>query len=959
MEVLVGIHEIKVLPKGEFDDPRGHHLKMLAQRQGLEIGTVLTTDDYYLEGDLSPENLQKAQELLHDPVSQEAMINPDRVPSEHVIEVAPLPGVMDPAAENIVRATQAIGIDVKNAQTSTTYTFLNTPKSTITALRDHLVNSTVEQARTEKPTTLEVVGGEPRVDLIDIRQCNDDQLLAISKERSLALNVEEMKAIQAEAQKIDRPLTDVELEYMGAAWSEHCCHKTFAAELKTPDGKQKPPLFQRIKDRSRPYFEEQGVLSAFHDNSGVWSFAYGKALCIKLETHNSPMNLEPKGGAETGTGGVLRDIVATGTGAEVINSQHMQFLAPLNFTKKDIPAKCHTPAYLIERSVTGVRDYGNRMGVPTNDVSFHTHPNFRGKGSILVGSMGIMPEENAQKGQPKPGDLVIAAGGKTGRDGLHGATFSSETADSGTSTLHSGAVQIGNAIEEKKVFDAIKEASDEGLIIAMTDCGAAGFASAVGEMGEDIGVSIDLANAPLKYNGLSPWEIFLSESQERMVLAINPDNWQRIEAIFEKHESSATVLGTFGSEGEPSLHVEYGGQTVVDLRYEFIKNGLPSQTLAIEYRPTPTSELVLDFIIDDPLATLRRVLANGNVCSTEPIVRQYDHEVKGMNALNPYGGASGHGRNEAVVMTPVLGKDDAVVEAHGTNPTLSELDPRAGTIWSFTEAVSNFVAAGGNPDKMVLVNNYISATPTPGVLGKLDQSVDALMDCVDQFHSPVISGKDSLSSSFKLDDGSILESPYNIIITVAGNIPDVHKTVSSDLKKNDSYLMLVGKQDLQGMGGAVALEGRPVSEKLRVPQIDLPAFQKTARGLHRAIQDGIISAAQDIAEGGLLATVAQMAIGGNKGVELLIDEQDFNKKLYNETAGCFVVEVDNPDRAREIFSKAGVDHHLIGRTRTENDLIVHQIKKSTHSDGIPGPVFRVPVNELQKAWIQPFEEIFS
>jgi len=302
------------------------------------------------------------------------------------------------------------------------------------------------------------------------------------------------------------------------------------------------------------------------------------------------MMLDPYGGAATGTGGVLRDIVATGKGARVINSQHMQFLAPLEYGRDDVPEGTPTPVYLLSGSVAGVGDYGNRMGVPTNNGSFHTHPNYRGKGSILVGALGIMPETNAEKGVPHHGDYVVAVGGRTGRDGIHGATFSSESADSSTAQLHAGAVQIGNPITQKKAFDAIQEASELGLIRAITDCGAAGFASAVGEMGEDIGVKIDLANAPLKYSGLSPWEIFVSESQERMVLAIDPANIAEINKIFEKHQSELSVLGHFGSDGnEPKLEVLYRNISLVDLSYDFIKNGLPSQTLEAQWLPPPNA----------------------------------------------------------------------------------------------------------------------------------------------------------------------------------------------------------------------------------------------------------------------------------------------------------------------------------------------------------------------------------
>jgi phosphoribosylformylglycinamidine synthase II len=977
----MSIHEIRVSQGEGFDDPRGEQVRHEAAQIAQDPGDVTTHDVYYLEG-VTDDEAQRMGQILSDPLTQAVSITPPfemgdepikelddgfvvklgdnlymaaiDIPDESIIEVAPLPGVMNPAVDPILEAAQTIGITPIGVQTGVEYRFQNhVPKTTVRSIMNRLlVNPTIEEVRTSSPITLEVKGSPEPVQTITLKGLGSEELVTLSQERKLALNQQEMRAIQKEAERLGRDLTDVELEYLAAAWSEHCGHKTFNAEIIGPDGEKQAPLFTRIKEGSRPFFDDREVLSAFHDNSGVWRFYDGTALCIKLETHNSPMNLEPYGGSATGTGGVLRDIVATGKGAKVINSQHMQFLAPLDYTQADVPDGCHTPRYLISRSVAGVRDYGNRMGVPTNDVSFHTHPNYRGKGSILVGAMGIMPEANAEKGVPKHGDLVIAAGGKTGRDGLHGATFSSESADTNTSNLHSGAVQIGNAIEEKKVFDAINEASQLGLIKAMTDCGAAGFASAVGEMGEDIGVTIDLDKAPLKYEGLSPWEIFLSESQERMVLAIDPENYDEIIRIFDKHDSNAVALGTFGSPKgeEPSLHVMYQGETVAHLSYDFIKNGPPSQPLEAVWTPLDVPERVPQR--RDLSEVLAQVLANGNVCSTAPIVRQYDHEVQGTNALKPYGGVDGSGRNEAVVMTPVLGEPYAVVEAHGCNPTLTELDPRRGSIWAYVEAMSNFVAAGGNPDDAVAVNNFISATPTPRVMGALSESVDALMECVQEFRSPIISGKDSLSSTFKFPDGEILESPYNLIITIAGKIPNVEKTTSSDIKKPGSTLVLIGQQDLEAMGGSVYYEETGGSSA-RVPEIDLKTFHKTATTLHQAIQTGEVLSAHDVSEGGLATTISEMVFGGNCGATINIETAASRENtLFNETAGCFVVEVENEETAEQLFGD--IPHQVIGKTHSHRLLAVHHIDTSTRE--LSSRI--MSTQTLKNAWQRPFEEIF-
>lgn len=933
------ITEIRTEALDGHKNPEDHHV---ANRVGLVPDQVQVVNVFTLEG-LSPNQAQDVLELLHDSVTQRASSEPRRDWDDpHIIEIAPRPGAMDPDAAPILNVLDYLGIEVTGVQTSTEYHLADdVPRETVDKAAKELGNKEIQYVRTQPVTTLEVESHAEPIRHYDMRAMSDEELMELSHTRKVEMSLKEMQAIRDESIRLDRPITDGEIEYLGGAWSEHCRHKTFNAEIIDANGNLKPALFWRIKNGSKPYFEERGVLSAFDDNSGVWAFYDGTALCIKLETHNSPMNLEPYGGSATGTGGVLRDIVGTGKGARVINSFHIQCTAPLDMPNELVPESCHTPRHLMERSVAGVGDYGNRMGIPTNDVSFHTDERFRGKSTVLVGAMGLMPEANAQKGQAEHGDFVVAVGGKTGRDGVHGANFSSVGADSGTAEKHSGAVQIGMAIEEKMVFDAILEASERGLIRAMTDCGASGFASAIGEMGEEIGVQIDLAHAPLKYAGLSPWEIFISESQERMVLAVDPENYEELAAIFDKHGSNCDILGNFGSpEGEdPTLHVEYAGETLVHLDYGFIKNGVPIDPLeAIWEAPALTERQPHKADLKD---VLTNVLKNGNVCSTEPIVRQYDHEVQGTSALKPYDGVNGHGRNDAVVLTPILGKPYAAVEAHGTNPTLTELDPARGTKWVYAEAVSNYVAAGGNPDDMIAVNNYISAKPTARVMGALDLSVDTLMDeCVAEFHSPVISGKDSLSSTFVDTDGTVIEAPYNLTVTVAGKLPDVSRTVSSDIKEPGSVLVLLGKQDLAAMGGSIYYDTMN-GVSATVPDVDIPEFHKTTRSLHAAMQQGLVSAAKSVKEGGVVTAVAEMLFGGDCGADL--DIADMNE-LFNETTGTFVIELADETIAASLFSN--LDYKVIGRTKPEKQLSV-----AGHDD--------MAVDELMAAWQRPFEEVFA
>lgn len=943
----MSIHEIRV--SENHSDPRAHAVERRAGHEGLEVD-LESGRVFYLEGVTDEQADLIANELLSDPVTQTYRVgkrtdwdNPNKV------DVSPLPGTTNPEASSIVSGSKLLGINADAASSGVEYTFSSATEPSIRdqVVSNILVNKTVEQVRTESPRSLIIEGARQPIEELDIGHMDDMDLFLLSQDWKAALNLGEMQSIKKEAIRLNRKIKDCELKYLGAAWSEHCCHKTTNANI-VRDGELVPSVFSRIKNNSTPFFEEREVLTAFVGNSGAWRFYNGEAINIKLETHNSPKNIEPEGGSATGTGGVLRDINETGRGARPINSMHMDFIADPDIADEDVPPGALTPRQLLIGAVAGVAGYGNPLGVPTNNGSLHIHPNYRGKSSILVGSMGIMHESNTEYVYPEFGDLVVAVGGRTGIDGINGATFSSVSADAETATIHAGAVQKGDPITEKKMFDAIEEASELGLIRAMTDCGAAGFASAIGELGEDIGVKVDLAKAPLKYTGLKPWEIFLSESQERAVLAVDPNRIQELFEVFAKHDSEATVLGNFGTiDGEPKLEVLYDGESLVDLEYNFIKNGRETLTLEANWTPPEIEE------IDPELCSWEdaweAVLSDWNVCSKEPIVRRYDHEVQGTSAMKSYAGVHNDAPNNAAVMTPILGEPYAVIQSHGCNPALTELDPSLGSTWSYAEAMSNFVAVGGNPNDAVIVNNYISGSPTPRIMGALDKSVDALVECVKEFRSPIISGKDSLSSTYKHPDGTIIESPYNLIITVAGKIPDVEKTVSSDIKKPGSTLVLVGKPDYKHLGGSVFYDNFGGSSK-DIPEIDVSVFHQTCTSLFDAIQTGKVLSAHDVSEGGIAVTISEMLFGGDCGAYLNIRDNynELENILFNETAGCFVVEIEDENQVQELFGD--VPHQVLGRTKVDKTINV-----SYNGSFLPP----LSVDNLKDKWKQPLQELLA
>lgn len=953
----MALYEIHVSPTG--DDPEGTELLHEVQRTLDVPGLtgVKTTRVYRVEGDIDDgQAASLAQELFTDPVTQVAEINPPTSSTSTTVEVGYKPGVMNPAAASVVKAATDKGVAAIGADVSTSYFFSGeiTPQQRDEVVGRLLVNPTVQRVVTERPTTLLFEGSVGPVNVVPIREAGTEQLLGLSKDK-LFLDSTEMGVIKSHFRQLDRDPTDAELEIIAARWSEHCGHKTFSAKV-VVDGEVKQPLFERIKDAAYAVGGNM-IVSAFEDNSGVISFYEGQAICGKVETHNSPSAIEPYGGAMTGSGGVFRDIMGTGQGAETIISTDMFCFAPPEVNESVIPLGVLHPDYVLppgtlrpdylhRRVVDGVRDYGNRMGIPTGNGSVHYHPDFRAKPTVIVGAYGILPESRAQKGEPLVGDLVVILGGRTGRDGIHGATFSSGEMTDRTANVNSSAVQIGNAIEEKRTFDALLEARDMDLIRALTDCGAAGFSSAIGEIGENIGVTVDISKAPLKYPGLAPWEIWLSESQERMVAAISPDNTAAFLEICAKYNVEAVVIGEF--DGSHTLTVNYGDQNVAELDYEFLTNGLPQRTMQahweapeIEENHPAEPETEVEWV-----ARLKAVLSHGNVCSKEPIVRQYDHGVQGGNVVSPYGGVDQSGPNDALVIRPILGKPYGMVQSHGMNPILNRLDPYRGTVWAITEAAANYVAAGGNLREAAAVGNYIWPFPDEEAMGSLDRSVDAAVDMMHLLKLPVISGKDSLSSTYRGSDGQVIKIPPVYTMSIFGRIPDVEKTMTTNLKQAGSTLVLVGKPS-EEMGGSVYHDVSGGSSGYQ-PEIDTSTLPSVFDTMHQAIVSGKVSACHDISEGGLAAAVSEMCFGSIYGAKLNVGDIFHDQKLFSETAGCFVVEVESKEVAQTLFGS--VPFQVIGVTTDEPEL---EVRSSTGQR-----LFRAPINELKQAWQAPMQELF-
>ncbi|MGQ9903043.1 MAG: AIR synthase-related protein, partial [Anaerolineae bacterium] len=654
---------------------------------------------YFLSGTFSAQQARELGEaLLADPVTEaHEMVEDggeDGAPAwssyiqaaapDHVIEVTRLPGVTDPAAENLLRAAQLLGIaGLERAATGSAYLLWGelTPEALQQLAVEVFSNPVIERHSIDRPIGAPFVPYQPiddTVEVVPIRCLDDDGLLRLSRERRLALDVDEMRAIRDYFEDEERDPTDAELEMLAQTWSEHCVHKTFKALIDfrvegaetaslSVESSDSAPRSQMVNGLLREYIRaateeinKPWVRSAFVDNAGIVAFDEQFDLAFKVETHNHPSALEPFGGANTGVGGVVRDII--GVSARPIANTDVLCFGPPDLPESELPAGVLHPRRIADGVIHGVEDYGNKMGIPTVNGAILYHPGYTANPLVFCGCLGILPR-GAHPSNPQPGDYIVVVGGRTGRDGLRGATFSSMEMDQATGQIAGSAVQIGHPIHEKQALEAILRARDARLYNAITDCGAGGLSSAVGEMAKDVGARVQLDAVPLKYPGLRPWEIWLSEAQERMVLAVPAHNWPMLKAICDGQDIEAVQIGQLESTGR--LKLFYGSRPVADLSMDFLHNGIPRRNLTAIYDlglttddPPPINDLGLT--IDDSsasnrqLSILRALLSHPNIRSKEAVIRRYDHEVQGAGAVKPLVGADNHGPSDAAVLAPVV-----------------------------------------------------------------------------------------------------------------------------------------------------------------------------------------------------------------------------------------------------------------------------------------------------------------
>lgn len=939
----MAIHEIDVRHKNR--DVKGEGLRHEVKRTlGFDPGDVHTQEKYFVQGTTEEEARMLGRELFADPVIQTFSLNQDLQGSEKKLNVAYKPGVMDPEGEAIREAAKILDVHPEAVGVSTEYSF--SPN-----LTDHqvweigrrlLINATVQRELKEKPKTLIISGKAEPVETPHIREMtNDDRLMLLSDDEQVGLNLEEMKVIQAYATALGRDLTNVEIGVIGQTWSDHSKHKSTNADIYI-DGVKKPSIMTRIKETSFRFPEK--IRAAFNRNAGMIDLYDGWVITAKGETHNFPVNITPYGGAETRQGGLYRDHEAEG--AQNLFSLDINCFAPPDLPINQVPEGRLHPDYILRNNFYGIRDYGNRMGIPTVGATFFFDPNFRGNVVSLGVSFGIMPESRVKVEEPEAGDLVISIGGRTGRDGVHGATGSSMVSTAQTITVGATAVQIGNAIEEKRVFDAMEECRQEKLYKKGNDCGGGGYSAAIGELGAELGVELDLDQVKLKYPGLSAKEIILSEAQERMVFAADEKNLDRLRQIFEKHNVEMTVLGRF--TGEKKFTLKHEGQVVCDLDMDFLHHGLPKRKLEGSWKPPEIDERKPD-MPTDWIDAYQKVLGHWNVCSVEPIIRQYDHGVQAITALAPLTGVHQDVPNDGYVAKPIYDKPYGIVSSYSLNPRLNTIDSYWGVIWTAVDAITKFTAVGGDYKRAALIDNYIwPKLDNKQNVSSIDRATDGLCDAIIKTGNPCVSGKDSVSSTLIASTGERIDIPPVLNITIFGGIPDVEKTASVDFKKIGSTICLVGNMDKENLAGSTYYDTQGLLGT-NMPKVNLdnllPVLDKVLEG----VQSGKILASHAISTGGLASTLAKMCFGGDCGAKIDLSRLGDTRPdflLFNITAGTLLVEVDSPEMAEELFN--GVPHAVLGQTQETKQIDVDYQNNS---------LFSADIYDLKKAWQAPMKGV--
>lgn len=963
--------EVAIRPSEKSLDREG--ARVLAEASSIGLGSISQVDagrSFLIEADESRERIEEAaRAILVDSVVEEFELN--QLPAQgsgangtQLLNVLFKAGVTDNVGQSTRGALAAWGLPSNAVASVRTYRLNGDARGEdLDRLsRRVLANDAIEEV-IAGPLPLETIAlgttYQFALKTIAIREMDDEALMTASREGQLSLSLAEMQTIQAHFADLDREPTDTELETIAQTWSEHCSHKTLGGRIHYQDESRdllfgnmlKETIFAATQQLRREWGTDDWCVSVFKDNAGIVRFEGDKNVCFKVETHNHPSAIEPYGGANTGLGGVIRDTLGTGLGARPVCNTDVFCFAPPTLTDEELPPGVLNPRTVMRGVVAGVRDYGNRMGIPTVNGAIYFDRRYLGNPLVYCGSVAMIPADKCEK-SVHPGDLIVSVGGRTGRDGIHGATFSSIELTEESEVISGGAVQIGNAITEKMVADVLLEARDRGLFRAVTDCGAGGFSSAVGEMGEETGAVVELERAPLKYSGLSHTEIWISEAQERMVLAVPPEHIDELTALCAAEGVEATVLGSFSDDRR--LVLKYEGHIVADLSMEFLHGGRPPVVRKAKYSPPEGSKLALPEAerVDEDL---KAILGSWNVCSKHWVIRQYDHEVQSGSVVKPLVGVMEDGPSDAAVIRPILESQRGLVISCGMNPRFGDLDTYWMAAAAIDEAVRNCVAVGADPNRIAILDNFCwGNTEREETLGSLVRAALACQDVALAYQTPFISGKDSLYNEFAyVDDAGerqVVAIPPSLLISALGQIENVRDAITMDLKDAGNVVYLVGRTRNELGGSHLALvRGLSGGE---VPKLDPVVSRPVFVALHGAMQQRLVRSCHDLSEGGLAVAAAEMAFSGGLGLEIDRPQSTDGELtdvawLFSESNSRFLVEVTPENTQAFEQALAGVPCVRVGQVTSEGRLVIRGAAGEVRVDS--------DLQELKEAWRKPLD----
>lgn len=973
------VQRIEVIPK--IPDARAQIKKRQLEEFGFsgKINSVHISDVYTIDADLTSEELERTSLMLSNQVFQEVIIGKVKAPEDfdYAVEIGFLPGVTDNVGHTARESTEDLLKTNFSGQAvySSQLMFLSGNISREDAQKAGKVfsNPVIQRVHIKSYEEFMRDGGmdvvvpkvkletKPKVDLVDILNATDNELTVIGKQGiantdgtrrgPLALDLTYMKTIREYFEKEGRNPTDIELESIAQTWSEHCKHTIFSDPLDEIKGGLYKTFIQAATKKIR---EQKGdkdfCVSVFTDNAGIIKFDDNHNITVKAETHNSPSALDPFGGSITGIVGVNRDPMGTGLGSKPF----LNLSGPFCFANpddtsslykgKNLTQKMLSSRQIMDGVIDGVRVGGNCSGIPTSHFRNVFDERYKGKPLVYVGTIGIMPNKVAGKPSheksARPGDYIVMLGGRVGKDGIHGATFSSEAMDSGSPST---AVQIGDPITQKKMSDAlIKEARDLELYTSITDNGAGGLSCSVAEMAKESGgCYVELDSVPLKYPGLSPWETWISESQERMTLSVPRNKWGEFSNLMERRGVEATVIGKFSDSGK--CIVDYNGDRVVDMDIDFLHDGLPTRPMKTVYIHKEHEEPSIS-PLEDLTDSLYSMLKRQNIASIEFISNQYDHEVQGGSVIKPLQG-KGRVNGDATITKPILDSQKGVVVAQGINPTYSDIDTYKMAACAIDTAIRNAVTVGANLEHMVLLDNFCwCSSDEPERLGELKEAVRACYDYSVGYGTPFVSGKDSMFNDFKgfneKGEPVKISVPPTLLVTSISVMGDVRKAVSLDAKIAGDLVYILGDTGNE-LGGSeyFAMRGDEVGKEYignNVPSVNLEKNKNLYEGLSRAIDNELVASAISINIGGLGVALAKTAMGGRLGIDVdlveapIIHNSEVSCRddyfLFSETQGRFVVTIDpkNQNNFETLMRETGEGYSKIGVVRDDNFFIVRK-----------------------------------